>query len=181
MPKPDKVQNHVTEWLEGQDRGDLVAWCRVRRPVAIHTAPDSHRTNTWSVGGQREAKVAMGFADRESSTTFDTTYAYVLTSSEFLVLQLSGFKERVKELAIHSPVDHLTLHYVDVPAEHGVFRNVALELPAGRFSATDRPATFVHDLLKYTTKNGDRGPFSDVSDRFVASFGPNAVCHTASL
>ena len=117
---------------------------------------------------------------RESSTIFDTTYAYVVTPSRFLVLQLTGFKEQVKQLWVDSPVSGLTLHYVDVPAEHGVFRHVALELPEGRLGPNDEPANFVHDSFKYTTTKGERGPFADVSDRFVAAFGQNAVCHTAS-
>lgn len=181
VPKPEKIESHIREWLSGQQYGDLLAWCRLTRPVATTNTVTGPQTGTaWSVGGQSEAKAAMGFTGRESSTIFDTKYAYVLTPSTFLVLQLTGFKERVKELWIHSPAGGLTLHYVDQPAEHGVFRNVALELPEGRLGPNDKPANFVHDLVRYTSKEGVRGPFADVSDRFVAAFGPNVVCHTAS-
>lgn len=180
MPKPRKVENQVRAWISGQQDSGLVAWCRLRSGVAIHTAPGSNRTNAWSVGSPGDAKAAMGFAGRESSTIFDTSYAYVLTESRFLVLELSGLKERVKQLWVHSPARGLILHYADVPAEHGVFRHVALELPEGRLGPNDKPANFVHDSVRYTTKKGTRSPFADSSDSFVAAFGENAVCHTPS-
>ena len=181
MPKPGKIENYIRDWLGGQQHGDLLAWCRVSRPVAIsNTVQGADRAKAWSVGGQKEALGAMGFAGRESSTIFDTTYAYVLTPSKFLVLQLAGFKERPKQLWIHSPAGGLLLHYVDVTAEHGVFRNFALELPEGRLGPNDKPAPFVHDLVRYTTTKGVRGPFADQCDRFVAAFGQNAARHTIS-
>lgn len=176
VPKPQNVERHIRDWLTEQGHDELVAWARLKFvQVSAGHAPDTHVKMEGSSADPASARRAMGLEDRENALIPGNTHAFVLTESQFFVVMLTGFKERVKQLWVESPSAGLTLHYLDAPMQRGhLVRYMALDVPEGRLAPNGKPATFVFDSFVHTTKGGTLGPFAEVSDTFIAAFGDRA-------
>ena len=176
MPKPQNVEHNIRDWLAENGHDDLVAWARLKLvQVDGGFAPGTHVSMEGSSASPGAASRAMGLGDRENALIPGYTHAFVLTGSEFFVVMLTAFKERVKQLWVESPSAGLSLYYLDAPMQRGhVVRYMGLDLPEGRLAPNGNPATFVFDSFVHTTKGGKKTPFVDVSDEFIAAFGDNA-------
>lgn len=176
MAKPAKVEGHIREWLAANGHDALVAWARVKLvQVNAGHAPGTMTSMTGISASPGWAREAMGLTDRENALIPGYTYAFVLTRSRFLVLILTSFKERPKELWVEAPAASATLYHLDAHAQRGhLVRYLALDLPGGRLAPNQKPAEFVLDSFVYAAKNGERTPFADTSDTFIAAFGARA-------
>ena len=176
MAKPAKVESQIRAWLGENGHDELIAFARVKLvQVNAGTAPGTMTNMTGISASPDSARKAMGLEDRENVLIPGYTYAFVLTRSKFLALILSSVKERPKELWVESPADDATLYHLDAHARRGhLVRYLALDLPNGRLAPNGNPATFVLDSFVHTTKGGERTPFADASDAFIAAFGDRA-------
>ncbi len=176
MAKPEKVEQHLRDWLAAEGHDELVAWARVKLvQVDAGHAPGTMTSMTGISASPAWAREVMELEDRENALIPGYTHAFVLTTSELLVPILTGFKERPKELWVEAPAAGATLYHLDARAQRGhLVRYLALDLPGGRLAPNQKPAEFVLDSFVLQTKGGERTPFADTSDAFIAAFGDRA-------
>jgi len=176
VPKPEKVEQHLRDWLAAEGHDELVAWARVKLgQVNVGHAPGTMTSMTATSASPAWAREVMGLGDRENALIPGYTYGFVLTRSKVLVPILSSLKERPKRLWVEAPAAGATLYHMDAPAQRGhLVRYLALDLPGGQLAPNSNPAEFVLDSFVHTTKGGERTPFVDVSDTFIAAFGDRA-------
>lgn len=167
MAKPEKIEQYLREWLAEQGDHGFVAFARCKQVNVATTAPGSSmQTLSASSADPRGAAALVGRELKDQSLVLGYTHAFVVTASTFRVCRLTGFKERVKALVVEAPFASCTLRYFDSRQSHGhTARYLIVDLGDGRW---------VIDSLTYLARNGERGPFADVCDAFVAAFGDRA-------
>ncbi len=166
VPKPANIERHIREWLRSEGRDDLVAYVRCITTNVSMVSPGSSVTVSASSSDPRWVTSLLGRDLADNAVTLGNGRAFVLTPTRLLVLRLSGWKERVKGAEIDVDATHVLVHHVDKMQAHGhTARYFLADLPDGRWAL---------DSMVYVKKNGQRGPFADVADGFLAALGPRA-------
>ncbi len=109
---------------------------------------------------------AIGREDEErTAVLMGTAGLLVLSPTMFRVIQLGGFREKPKRVLLDSPLDGLTVGWADADGGHATrFRCWVIDLPDGRLM-TD--STCIE-------RKGERTPYADHADEFVAALGAHA-------
>ncbi len=166
VPKPANIERHIRDWLRSEGRDDPVAYVRCITTNVSMVSPGSSVTVSAS---SSDPGWAAGLLDRDladNAVTLGYGRAFVVTPTRFLVLRLSGWKERVKATELDVDATGVLVHHVDAVQSHGhTARYVIADLPDGRWAL---------DSMVYVKKNGHRGPFADTSDAFLHALGPRA-------
>lgn len=165
MPKPEKVEVNVRDWLR-DERGDtLDAFTRVITISIV--SPATETSGSVSVADLRVPVRALGRDLEDQWGMPGSARALVVSPTTFRVLRLSGWRERVKDAEAEAPLDEVTIRYLDDASGsgHGI-RYFVIDFPDGRWIA---------DSQIVGKKNGEPGPFAASSDAFVAVLGPLAV------
>ena len=166
MPKPENNERFIREWLQGEGHDDLVAYARCITTHVSMVAPVSDVTLSASSSDPRWAVGLLGRDLADNSLVLGSAHAFVLTPTRFLVLELSGWKERVKAARFDVAADRVTVHYIDAVQDQGhTARYLIADLPDGRWAC---------DAMITVKKNGARSPFADSADGFLAALGERA-------
>ena len=165
MALPDKVETHVRDWLRDERQDTLTAFVRVITSSILN--PDMEMSNSVSVADLRVPVEALGRQLSDMAWLPGKALALVVSPGSFRTLRLSGWKERVKEAMVEAPLNDVLVHHLDQtsPTGHGI-RYFVVDLPDGRWLA---------DSLVYTKKNGDRAPFAQHADDFIAALASKAT------
>ena len=111
MPKPDKVEAHVRDWLRDERQDTLSAFVRVITTSVI--IPGTPVTSTVSVADLRLRAEALGRQLSDMGWVPGDARALVVSPGTFRILRLSGFKERVKEAEVEAPLGEVAVHHLD--------------------------------------------------------------------
>ena len=162
VPKPENIERFIREWLQGEGHDDLVAYARcttMHVPLVDVAGSVSSSDPRWAVG-------LLGRDLADNRLVLGATHAFVLTPTRFLILQLSGWKERVKAARFDVDASSVTVHYIDAVQDQGhTARYLIADLPDGSWAC---------DAMITVKKNGARSPFADSVDAFLAALGERA-------
>jgi hypothetical protein len=166
VPKPANNERFIREWLRSEGRDDLVAYTRCITTNASMLAPGSNISVSASSADPRWAVSLLDRDLADNAVVLGSGRAFVLTPTRFLVLRLSGFKERVKHAEIDVDAAGVTVQHIDAVQDNGhTARYLIADLPDGRW---------VCDSMITVKKGGGRGPFADAADGFLAALGDRA-------
>ena len=167
MPKPANIERFIREWLGREGYDELVAYVRC---ISANVRMLSPGTQTPIAASSSDPAWAAGLLGRDladNAVVLGSARAFVLTQSRFLVLRLSGWKERVKGAEVDVDATGIVVHHVDAEQSHGhTARYFVADLPDGRW---------VLDSMIIVKKNGARARFADAADAFLDALGDRSI------